>query len=274
MPEGQAEEKEDGIPVQEGLAVTSGPGVCQSTALRTLTPVPLLWPGLTWDRRDRGRTYIACLPGKLSGLSGRGSEDRGYLRQWGSRAPDTRKRIRVEPVGSESDLQGHPWCGDRRTLCVHCACCPGSLRQDRGQGLSPAHPDSKKAAPELNITELPPHRVHMPRQDKKSLLAVPAGVGVGVWGRVSHARWAKLLMAGTTKGEGHREGNGHVWSSRRKCIGCLGTGRAAQDRVREGDLDIPDVRACLFTGAHRWSAHMRTHRRRPCCLGYSCSHRP
>lgn len=62
------------------------------------------------------------------------------------------------------------------------------------------------------------------------------------------------------EGEGHREGKRHVWSSRRKCIGCLGTGRAAQDGVEEGDLDIPDVRARLFAVAHRWGTHMNTHR--------------
>lgn len=101
----------------------------------------------------------------------------------------------------------------------------------------------------------------MPRQDKKSLLAVPDWGGL--WGRVSHARWARLLVAWTRMGEGHRERNRHVWSSHRKCIGSLGTGRAAQDEVGEGDLDIPDVHACLFTGAHRWGAHMRTHKHRP-----------
>lgn len=104
----------------------------------------------------------------------------------------------------------------------------------------------------------------MPRQDKKSLLAVPdSGGRGGLWGRVSHARWARLLVAWTRRGEGHRERNRHVWSSHRKCIGSLGTGRAAQDGVGEGDLDIPDIHACLFTGAHRWGTHMRTHKRRP-----------
>jgi hypothetical protein len=56
---------------------------------------------------------------------------------------------------------------------------------------------------------------------------------------VSHARWARLLFAGTRRGGGHREGIGHVWRSRRKCIGCLGTGRAAQDGVGEGELGYP-----------------------------------
>lgn len=62
-------------------------------------------------------------------------------------------------------------------MCMHCVRCPGTLRQGRGWGLSPAHPDSRKASPEPKITELPPPNVHMPRQDKKGLLAVPAWAG-------------------------------------------------------------------------------------------------
>lgn len=59
-------------------------------------------------------------------------------------------------------------------MSMHCACCPGTLRQGRGQGLSPAHPDSRKASLDPKITEFPPPNVRMPRQDKKGLLAVLA----------------------------------------------------------------------------------------------------